>query len=220
VLFVTGTPRLAKRADVLGRLLGVASITPVPQAALPGLLGIGDGPAPIAGQHPGADGADVPQAIETAFATMRQRLGSQDPVPHPLGPIEPDQLGAVRSWRAQETTTAYTHSARGLRADLIAEYERLLPGPASIAAAESAADHLRPWITPTELTRHALPGRTLPPVLRRAATAAARMLLDTAPRQDPATWDLVVVDEYQRLPGLLLWLLRRSAGALLLPQPR
>jgi hypothetical protein len=216
VLFVTGTPRLAQRAEVLGRLLGVASITPVPQAALPGRLGIGDDPSPIAGQHPGADGADVPQAIEAAFATIRGRLGSHDSVPHPLGPIEPDELTAVRSWRARETTTAYALAARGLRADLIAEYERLLPGPASIAAAESAADLLRPSLTPTELVRRALPDRTLPPALRRAATAAARMLLDTAPRQDTATWDLVVVDEYQRLPGLLLWLLRRSAGELLL----
>lgn len=216
VLFVTGTPRLAQRAEVLGRLLGVASITPVPQAALPGLLGIGDDPAPIAGQHPGADGAEVPQAIEAAFEAARGRLGSSEPLPHPLGPIEPAELTAVRSWRARETTAAYTLVAKRLRADLIAEYERLLPGPTSIAAAESAADQLRPSLTPTELVRRALPGRTLPPTLRRAATVAARMLLDTAPHQDTATWDLVVVDEYQRLPGLLLWLLRRSAGALLL----
>lgn len=216
VLFVTGTPRLAQRADVLGRLLGVASITPVPQAALARRLGIGDGPAPIAGQHPGADGAEIPQAIEVAFEEARARLGSSELVPHPLGRVEPDELSAVRSWRARETTTAYALVARSLRADLVAEYERLLPGPTSIAAAEAAADQLRPSLTPTELVRLALPGRTLPPPLRRAATAVARMLLDTAPRQDTARWDLVVVDEYQRLPGLLLWLLRRSAGALLL----
>jgi hypothetical protein len=216
VLFVTGTPRLARRAEVLGRLLGVASITPVPQADLPRLLGIGDDPTPVAGQHPGADGADVPQAIEASFAAARARLGHPDPVPHPLGRVDPDELTAVRAWRAREATTAYAVVARRLREDLVAEYERLLPGPASVAAAEAAAEQLRPILTPTGLVRGALADRTLPRALRRAATACARSLLETPPRQEAATWDLVVVDEYQRLPGLLVWLLRRSTGALLL----
>ena len=216
VLFVTGTPRLAQRAEVLGRLLGVASITPVPQAQLPRLLGAGDDPGPIAGQHPGVDGADVPLAIEAAFASVRARLAESEPIPHPLGRVAPDEVAAVRAWRAREPSTAYALVARRLREDLVAEYARVLPGPTSIARAEAAAEQLRPGLTPTALVDASLAGRRLPRPLRRAATACARSLLETPPRQSAATWDLVVVDEYQRLPGLMLWLLRRSAGEVLL----
>ena len=216
VLFVTGTPRLAQRAEVLGRLLGVASITPIPQAQLPRLLGAGDAPAPIAGQHPGADGAEVPLAIETTFAAARARLAGNEPIPHPLGRVAPDEVAAVRAWRAREPSTAYALVARRLREDLVSEYARVLPGATSRARAEAAADQLRPALTPTALVDTALPGHRLPRALRRVATACARSLLETPPRQSAATWDLVVVDEYQRLPGLLLWLLRRSAGEVLL----
>lgn len=216
VLFVTGTPRLARRAEVLGRLLGVASITPVPQAQLARRLGIGDVSAPIAGQHPGADGAEVPLAIETAFEAARARLARPEPIPHPLGRVPPEEVTAVRAWRAREPSTAYPLVARRLRDDLVAEYERVLPGPTSVTRAEAAAEQLRPALTPTALVAAALPGRRLPRSLRLAAAACARSLLETPPRQSPATWDLVVVDEYQRLPGLLLWLLRRSAGHVLL----
>ncbi|MEX2503895.1 MAG: hypothetical protein WD378_03535, partial [Egicoccus sp.] len=216
VLFVTGTPRLAQRAEVLGRLLGVASITPVPQTHLPRLLGAGDDPTPIAGQHPGADGADVPRAIETTFAAARARLDRSDPVPHPLGHVPPEEITAVRAWRAREPSTAYSLVAKRLRDDLVDEYAQVLPGPQSQARAEAAADQLRPTLTPTALVAAALPGRRLPHALRRAATACARSLLETPPRQSAAIWDLVVVDEYQRLPGLMLWLLRRSADEVLL----
>jgi hypothetical protein len=216
VLFVTGTPRLAQRAEVLGRLLGVASITPIPQAQLPRLLGAGDDPAPIAGQHPGSDGAEVPLAIETAFADARARLARSEPIPHPLGLVSPEEVAAVRAWRAREPSTHYALVAKRLREDLAAEYARILPGSTSLARAEAAAQQLRPALTPTGLVDASLPGRRLPRSLRRVATACARSLLDTPPRQSAADWDLVVVDEYQRLPGLLLWLLRRSAGEVLL----
>jgi hypothetical protein len=216
VLFVTGTPRLAHRAEALGRLLGVASITPVPQASLPRLLDLGDGPAPIAGAHPGADGADVPHRIETRFAELQAQLGTVEAIPHPLGSTEPGQVAAVRGWQARASSTSYTKVARGLRQDLLVEYDRLLPGPRSVSAAEAAADRLRPRISPSELVAQALPGRTLPTALRRAATACARSLLEASPTSASARWDLVVVDEYQRLPGTLLWLLRRQARTLLL----
>jgi hypothetical protein len=216
VLFVTGSARLAQRAEVLGRLLGVASITPVPQTVLPRVLGVSDDPAPIAGQHPGADGGHLPQAIEDRFELLRARLAGPDPIPHPLGSVDPDEVVAVRSWRAREGTIAYSLAARRLRQDLIAEYGRILPGPSAVARAEAAADQLRPVITPSELVRRALPDLRLPRQLRSAAIACARSLLETPSRQSAATWDLVVVDEYQRLPGLLLWLLRRSSHELLL----
>lgn len=216
VLFVTGTPRLAQRAEALGRLLGVASITPVPQAALSRVLGAGSAATSIAGEHPGADGGDVPRAIEDRFEAIRSRLVRPDPIPHPLGEVDPQEVAAVRAWRARAGTTAYAKVARGLRQDLVAEYERLLPGPTTVGRAEAAADRLRPMLTPTELVREALPGRRLPRSLQAAAVACARSLLEVPTRQSAATWDLVVVDEYQRLPGLLLWLLRRSAAELLL----
>lgn len=216
VLFVTGTPRLAQRAEVLGRLLGVASITPVPQAELSRVLGVSDAITPIAGNHPGSDGADIPRAIEQHLEGLRARLQREGRIPHPLGSIDPEQVAAVRAWRAREATTAYAKVTRGLRTDLVAEYEALVPGPATVARAEAAADHLRPAVTPTELVREALGEHRLPRPLQRAATALARSLLETPPRRSSATWDLVVVDEYQRLPGLLLWLLRRATGELLL----
>ncbi|MFA9446709.1 hypothetical protein [Egicoccus sp. AB-alg6-2] len=216
VLFVTGSPRLAQRAEVLGRLLGVASITPVPQAELGRLLGTGAGPTPIAGQHPGADGADVPEAIAGAFEDLRGRLARPDPIPHPLGSVDPHEVLAVRNWRARAGSSTYTQVAKGLRRDLAAEYARLIPGPATAARAEAAAERLRPVLTPIELVRRALGERTLPQALRRAATACARSLLETPAGQSAADWDLVVVDEYQRLPGLYLWLLRRRAGQLVL----
>ncbi len=216
VLFVTGTPRLAQRAEVLGRLLGVASITPVPQAELSGVLGVSDAVTPIAGQHPGSDGADIPQAIEQHLQELRARLQRGGAIPHPLGSIDPDQVAAVRTWRAREATTAYAKVARGLRSDLIAEYEQVVPGPATVACAEAAAEYLRPGLTPTDLVRGALEEHRLPRSLQRAAIAIGRSLLETPPRRSSATWDLVVVDEYQRLPGLLLWLLRRATAELLL----
>lgn len=216
VLFVTGTPRLAHRAEVLGRLLGVASITPLPQHDLPRWLGVGDHPAPVAGEHPGVDGAEMPAAIEDAFGVARACLDDDAPVPHPLGRVPPDEIAAVRTWRARAATTPYATVSRRLRADLEAEYGQLLPGATSLARAEAAAEQLCPSLTPSALVARALPDVRLPRVLRRAAATCARSLLDTAPRQSAATWDLVVVDEYQRLPGLLLWLLRRRAVDLLL----
>jgi hypothetical protein len=216
VLFVTGTPRLAQRAEALGRLLGVASITPVPQASLPRLLDLGDGPAPIAGAHPGADGADVPHRIETRFTELQAQLEAVESIPHPLGSVEPAQVAAVRGWQARATSTPYTKVAQGLRRDLLDEYERILPGHRSITAAETAADLLRPKVSPSDLVKQAMPDRSLPMALRRAATACARSLLETAPTGGATRWDLVVVDEYQRLPGTLLWLLRRAARRLLL----
>jgi hypothetical protein len=216
VLFVTGSPRLAQRAEVLGRLLGVASITPVPQAVLQRVLGVSQEPAPIAGQHPGVDGGHVPQVIEDRFEVLRAGLARPQPIPHPLGRVDPDEVPAVRSWRARDSTTAYSLVARRLRQDLVAEYERILPGPSAVACAEAAAEQLRPVLTPSELVRRALPELRLPRQLRSAAIACARSLLDTPAGQSSATWDLIVVDEYQRLPGLLLWLLRRSAHELLL----
>ncbi len=216
VLFVTGTPRLAQRVEVLGRLLGVASITPTPQDRLPQVLGLGARPAPVAGQHPGADGADVPRAIEAAFDAARQQLHAASPVPHPLGRIPADEIAAVRTWRAREPSTPYRSVAQGLRDALIAEYERIVPRAVARSSAEAAATELRPHLTPTALVGRALPRRHLPAVLRDAARGYARSLLNTPPRQSPARWDLVVVDEYQRLPGVLLALLRREAGELLL----
>jgi hypothetical protein len=216
VLFVTGSSRLAQRAEVLGRLLGVASITPVPQTVLPRVLGVSDDPAPIAGQHPGVDGGHVPQAIEDHFEVLRAGLARPEPIPHPLGLVDPAEVAAVRSWRAREGTIAYSVVARRLRQELVAEYEEILPGPSAVACAEAASDQLRPVLTPSELVGRALRGMRLPRPLRSAATACARSLLETPSRRSAATWDLVVVDEYQRLPGLLLWLLRRSSHELLL----
>jgi hypothetical protein len=216
VLFVTGTPRLAERAEALGRLLGVGSITPVPQSELARLLDVGDDPVPVAGHHPGSDGADVPRAIEDHLEVLRARLVRPDAIPHPLGSVEPDEVAAVRAWRARDGTTSYAHVARRLRGDLVAEYQRVLPGRVSVACGEAAADHLRPILTPSDLVRQALAGRRLPRPLRRAATACARSLLDTPPQRSATAWDLVVVDEYQRLPGLFVWLLRRRSDELLL----
>lgn len=217
VLFVTGTPRLAARAEALGRMLGVASITPVPQVDVLRKLGIGDVDTPIAGRSGAADGSEVPLAIEREFAALRDRLQARTDVPHPLGPTSCDDVAAVRVVRAEAAAKAYAPTAATLRRLLVDEYRSILPGERSTERAHAAAEILRPVRTATELVNDALgDGVKLPRPLRRAATAYARSLLEAPPRRRSTDWDLIVVDEYQRLPGLVLALLRRSTARLLL----
>ncbi len=216
VLFVTGTPRLARRAEALGRMLGTASITPIPQDDLLGFVGISDDDRVAVGEL--ADiGPHVPAAVEAAFARARGLLSAPDvELPHPLGTVEADDLDCVRRWRAQASSTSYAELAAGLRADLHEEYASIIPGERSRAAADAAADLLRPHLTPSELVAAGTDGARLPRPLQAAAMSVAREMLARPDGRSERSWDLVVVDEYQRLPTIVTWLLRRRAGRVLL----
>ncbi|HEX9888182.1 MAG TPA: hypothetical protein VGA69_01790 [Nitriliruptorales bacterium] len=218
-LFVTGTSRLAGRAAALGRLLGTASITPVTQEEVLSFLGVTDLPTPQADAAGATGSMALPLAIEAAFARLQGRLGQDVEVPHPLGgTISSGELGAVASARARAASVSYRDSARALAAGLRDEFTAILPGQRSQAVAAEAARLLRPYVTPTDLVELASVGRTLPlpRPLRAAATAGARSLLEAPGGRRSPTWDLIVVDEYQRLPGVVRWLLQRQAQRLLL----
>jgi hypothetical protein len=209
-LFVTGTSRLARRAESLGRLLGTASITPVPQDDLLAFLSITDHRTPAAAPGLADGGLRLPQSVERLAADLRARLHADVDVPHPLGPVEADEVDAVRRWRARDASTSYLEVADGLAADLRDEYERIIPGARSLEAADAAAELLRPRLTPSDLVDRALDGDRLARPLRTAE-------LLTRPGGRPRRrWDLVVVDEYQRLPGVVLWLLQRWTTRLVL----
>lgn len=217
VLFVTGTPRLARRAEALTRLLGTASVTPVPQADVLSFLGVHDDPTPPAGSRDGDLG--VPAAIATTFRAHRDRLARDVDVAHPLGPVPAGDVDTVVTVRARAATQPYADSATALAAALAREYGQIWPGERAERAAAHAAATLRPRRTPAALVDESL--GTLPDAprlsrpLRAAAVALARDLLTSPPHARP-TWDLVVVDEFQRLPDVVLALLRRRAGTVLL----
>ncbi len=214
VLFVTGTTRLARRAEALTRLLGTASVTPVPQERVLSFLGVTDEPTPSAGD---ADGdLALPRALERAFTERRDRLDRDDPVPHPLGRVPADEIDAVVRVRARAATQSYRDSAAALAAALDDEYQRLVPGERSRTAATDATAALRPATTPTALVREATAGDRLARPIKAAATDYARRLLEGSPRTRRPDWDLIVVDEYQRLPDVALALLRRRAAAVVL----
>lgn len=214
VLFVTGTSRLARRATALTRLLGTASVTPVPQDQILRLLDVTDADTPPAGLDDG-DMA-LPRALDRTFADLADRLGRDDPVPHPLGAAPAGDIDAVVSVRARAATQSYRDSHRGLVEALSSDYQQLIPGERSRATASAAVEALRPALTPTALVDRALAGRRLPRPLRAAATAYARRLVEGGARSNRHDWDLVVVDEYQRLPDIVLALLRRRAATVLL----
>lgn len=210
-LFVTGTHRLAHRAASLARMLGTASITPIPQDDLLRFLSIADEHTPQAGADATAADTRLPGAIEAAFQELQSRLLLDTDIPHPLGAVPADEVQAVRHWRARARSTSYAEVARGLLDDLRAEYESIVPGASSRRAAEDATSILRPRTTPNQLLTRALAGERLPRPLRAVAIAGATDLLTRRAGGAAQRWDLVVVDEYQRLPGLVLWLLRRAA---------
>ncbi|MBY5161141.1 AAA family ATPase [Salsipaludibacter albus] len=214
VLFVTGTTRLARRAEALTRLLGTASVVPVPQSRILAHLGVSDEVTPPAS----ADDGDLalPRALDAAFAARRDLLASDRPVPHPLGQVPADEIASVLAVRARAATQSYRDSSRALAAAVVEEYQQLVPGESSRRAAEAACQSLRPATTPTDLLRAVGASTGLARPIRAAATAYARRLLDGSPRTDRADWDLVVVDEYQRLPDVVLALLRRRATTVLL----
>jgi hypothetical protein len=218
VVFVTGTDRLARRAEALTRLLGTASVTPVPQDVALQFLGIVATPTPPASDSDGS--LLLPRAITTTFEEVRGRLATDREIPHPLGHVPADEVDAVHVVRARAATQSYRASARELAAALEAEYQRIIPGERSAAAARAAAEELRPHVTPSALLATALArtpalGRLSRPI-RAAGVALADELLAEAPHAARPTWDLVVVDEYQRLPDVVLALLRRRARTVLL----
>ncbi len=218
VVFVTGTDRLARRAEALTRLLGTASVTPVPQDRVLQFLGIIDHATPPAASTDGD--LALPRAIAAAFARVRGRLASDMEVAHPLGSVPADEIDAVHTVRARSATQSYRDSAVDLEQALAREYQRIIPGQRSRDAAAAAAQALRPRLTPTALVaaaRNLEPGLpTLPRPIKAAATALARQLLEESPHTTRPSWDLVVVDEYQRLPDVVLALLRRRAATVLL----
>ncbi len=214
VLFVTGTTRLARRAEALTRLLGTASVTPVPQEHVLRFLGITDTATPAAG-HQDGDLA-LPRALDRAFAARRDLLAGGGAVPHPLGRVPADEIDSVVRVRARAATQSYRDSQRALATAIATEYQQLVPGERSRDAADAAVAALRPALTPSRLVALATDGTTLPRPIKAAATAYARRLVDGAPRANQHDWDLVVVDEYQRLPDIVLALLRARTGTLLL----
>lgn len=214
VLFVTGTTRLARRAEALTRLLGTASVTPVPQEHVLRFLGITDLPTPAAG-HDDGDLA-LPRALESTFAAHRDLLSRPEPVPHPLGQVPAGEIDSVLRVRARAATQSYRDSQRALAEAIATEYQQLVPGERSRQAAADAVVALRPALTPSGLVALATDGATLARPVKVAATAYARRLVDGAPRANQHDWDLVVVDEYQRLPDIVLALLRRRTPTLLL----
>ncbi len=215
-LFVTGTERLRTRAEALGRMLGTASISAVTQAQLLSFLGVTERETPQAGAGATTGSLAMPLAVERAYADLRSRLHDDVEVPHPLGvPVRSGELEVVATLRAEDASTSYVDSARRLADGIRREYAAILPGEPSAAAAAEAADRIRPWLTPTDLLAR-VGGGGLPRELRAAATAAARSLLERKGGRRSPSWDLIVVDEYQRLPGVVTWLLAQQASRLLL----
>lgn len=218
VMFVTGTDRLARRAEALTRLLGTASVTPVPQDRVLQFLGIIDQVTPAAADTDGE--LALPRAITATFDGVRGRLATGMEVAHPLGPVSADDIDAVQTVRARAATQSYRDSAADLQRALADEYVRIIPGQRSIAAAASAAESLRPRLTATTLVAAARAAHSglpsMPRPIKAAATALARQLLEESPHTTRPSWDLVVVDEYQRLPDVVVALLRRRAATVLL----
>lgn len=218
VVFVTGTDRLARRAEALTRLLGTASVTPVPQDRVLQFLGVTDHATPAAASTDGD--LALPRAIAGAFADLRDRLATDMEVAHPLGRVPAGEIDAVHTVRARAATQSYRDSAVDLERALATEYQRIIPGQRSQDAADAAARALRPRLTPTGLVAAAhdrdasLPA--MPRPLKAASTALAKQLLEASPHTTRPSYDLVVVDEYQRLPDIVLALLRRRAATVLL----
>jgi hypothetical protein len=215
-LFVTGTDRLAARAEGLGRMLGTASITAVTQERLLRYLDVSDHPTPQADAGAATGSLAAPMAVEREFRRLRGLLHEELDVPHPLGlTIAAAELATVRRLRAEDASASYRESSEKLAAGLAEEYARILPGERAERAASEAAELLRPRLTPTGLLARAGVER-LPRALSTAATAGARLLLERKGDRHAPRYDLVVVDEYQRLPGIVAWLLTHQASALLL----
>lgn len=216
VLFVTGSTRLAERASRLARMLGVASVTPLPQEAVLRTLGVHDGATPVAGAHGLADGPNLPEALDAAFIGLESRLADDAPIPHPMGARRPDEIESVRRIRARRASLPYHLSATQLRRGLLEEYLALASRPVAEELVDRATARLRPSTTPAQLVRDAGFSPRLSGPLRAAATAYARSLLETSPTRRTTEWDLIVVDEYQRLPTIVTALLSRQASELLL----
>jgi hypothetical protein len=216
VLFVTGSMRLAERASRLARMLGVASVTPLPQEAVLRALGVHDGATPVAGTHGPADGPSLPDALDATFAGLESRLADDAPIPHPMGSRRPEEIESIRRIRARRASLPYHLSARQLRRGLLDEYLTLASRPVAEELVDRAVARLRPSITPAQLVRDTdFPTRLSGP-LRAAATAYARSLLQTPPTRRTTEWDLIVIDEYQRLPTVVTALLSRQASEVLL----
>jgi len=122
--------------------------------------------------------------------------------------------------RARAATQSYRDSAVDLERALATEYQRIIPGQRSQDAADAAARALRPRLTPTGLVAAARDREgsltAMPRPLKAAATALAKQLLEESPHTTRPSYDLVVVDEYQRLPDVVVALLRRRAATVLL----
>jgi hypothetical protein len=215
VLFVTGSRRLAERAARLARMLGVASVTPLPQESVLRILGVHDGATPVAGTR-GADVRCLTDALDTTFAELESRLGNDAAIPHPLGSRRPGEIEAVRRIRARRASLPYHLSSKQLRQGLLDEYLTLASRAVAEELTDRAMDKLRPSTTPAQLVRDAAAWLRLSGPLRAAATAYARSLLQTPSTRRATEWDLVVVDEYQRLPAIVTALLCRQAGEVLL----
>lgn len=215
-LFVTGTSRLATRAEGLGRMLGTASISAVTQDRLLSFLDVSDAATPQADAASATGSLALPLAIEREYRDLRARLRSDVEIPHPLGfTVSSGELDIVAKLRAEDASTSYRDSAQKLAAGIAAEYATILPGERSERAAAEAADLIRPRLTPTALLAR-VSADGLPRPLNAVATAGARGLLERKGGRATASWDLIVVDEYQRLPGVVTWLLAQQTDTLLL----
>lgn len=220
VLLVTGSQALARRTRALTELLGVASIRPVLHEDLFRVLGVAEDDMPPVGPD-GPDTAGLVAGMRAHLAEMSARLSSSDPVPHPLGTRRPVDVAAVVRARSTAASTSYRRSATALRDGLRKEYGAIVGAERAAPLVDGVLELLRPVLRPDDLVRHASKGMApLPRPLKAVARAAASLLLDESPARRPP-YDLVVVDEYQRVPSVALGLLGLQArGMLLSGDPR
>lgn len=215
VLLVTGSSALARRTRALTELLGVASVRPVLHENLFRVLRVADEDmAPVGPDSP--DTAGLVAGMRTRLAEVSSRLSSSDPVPHPLGARRPVDVPAVVRARSTAASTSYRRSATSLRAELREDYGAMVGAERASPLVDGVLEQLRPVLRPDDLLRMASKGSArLPLPLRAVARAAASQLLDGSPARRPR-FDLVVVDEYQRVPAVALGLLGLRARSMLL----
>lgn len=215
VLLVTGSSALARRTRALTELLGVASVRPVLHEDLFRVLGVADEDmAPVGPDGP--DTAGLVAGMRTRLAEVSARLASSDPVPHPLGARRPVDVPAVVRARSTAASTSYRRSATALRAELRRDYGAIVGTERAAPFVDGVLDLLRPVLKPDDLVRIASKGSaSLPRALRAVARAAASQLLDGSPARRPP-YDLIVVDEYQRVSSVALGLLGLRARCMLL----
>jgi superfamily I DNA/RNA helicase len=123
--------------------------------------------------------------------------------------------------RATAASISYQRSAADLQIALRSDYAAIVGPERAEPFVAGVLERLRPILKPDDLVRTAVGrGTALPRPIRAIARETARLLLEASPARRP-TWDVVVVDEYQRIPPAALGLLGlRSRRMLLSGDPR